>query len=172
MRTLPEIVCPMVALVGQSLNPDRLENHPKLVCHVCHMTRLVGGVLSEEIEAEFRSHQLLGHRDLLLHVGLELKDEVYLVLGIESALDFIKNSLQVPEGFHLPCCDHQDFVLVVVKLEEPQEVGVIDSQDMPLSTHAVDVSDDVLGTCGWLGEDHRLNAQLILDAICAPEESL
>ena len=95
MRTLPEIVCSMVALVGQSLNPDRLENHLKLVCHVCHMTRLVGGVLSEEIEAEFRSHQLLGHRDLLLHVGLELKDEVYLVLGIESALDFIKNSLQI-----------------------------------------------------------------------------
>ena len=115
---------------------------------------------------------VLGNNNLLLHVGLELQDEVYLVLGIESALDFIKNSLQVPEGFHLPCCDHQDFVLVVVKLEEPQEVGVIDCQDMPLSTHAVDVSDDVLGTCGWLGEDHRLNAQLILDGICAPEESL
>ena len=61
--------------------------------------------------------------------------------------------------------------MVAVKLTEPQEVVVVDLEAVPLSANAEDVSDVLLGLLTGLGEQHCINAQLILDCSLAPDKS-
>ena len=144
----------MVALVAEGFNPDCLENHTKLVRHVGDVPRLVGTVGTKEGEVEFFCHRLLRHSDLIFKIGLELKDEVYLLLSAEVGLFFIKTPLQVYESFNFLGCHHQYLAMVAVQLKEPQEVVVVDLEAVPLSANAEDVSDELLGLLSELGEQH------------------
>ena len=83
----------MVALAAEGFNPDCLENHTKLVRHVGDVPRLVGTVGTKEGEVEFVGRRLLRHSDLVFKIGLELKNEVHLLLSAEVGLFFIKTFL-------------------------------------------------------------------------------
>ena len=59
--------------------------------------------------------------------------------------------------------------MVVVELEEPEEVGVVDLEVMLFSASAANVPIEVLGARAWLLEEHRIDAQLVPDCSHAPK---
>ena len=97
MGTLSEVVDSMIAVVTKGLDPDGVEDGPQLVRHVGNMTSFVGAIIAHEGEVGLLAHRLLGDNNLLLHVGLELKDEVHLVRCIECSSRIVKICLQVQE---------------------------------------------------------------------------